>query len=156
MKLGRDFADLLDCLDRHGVEFLVVGGYATSVYAMPRYTKDLDIWVRASPSNGQRIISALQEFGFGNLGLTVQDFASPDTIIQLGYEPNRVDLLTELKGLEFDPCYGRAKRFQIEPGLSIPLIAREDLLRNKRAVGRPQDLADIAAIEARPEPSFED
>ncbi len=151
MQLGRDFTELLDCLCRHGVEFLVVGGYATAVYAVPRYTKVLDLWVRASLGNGQRIVSALHEFGFSSLGLTAQDFERPDTIIQLGYEPNRVDLLTGLKGLDFDSCYPRARRFELDPGLIIPLIARDDLLANKRAVGRPQDLADIAAIEARPE-----
>ncbi len=154
MRLSRDFRDLLLLRYEHEVEYLVVGGYATSVYAKPRYTKDIDIWVCPSLENGSRIVAALDAFGFGSLGLTQKDFASLDTIVQLGYEPNRIDLLTELAGLSFAECYARRERFRLDSQLIVSLISRQDLLLNKRAVGRPQDLADVAAIESSPEPRF--
>ena len=151
MQLSSDFRDFLALLGKHHVQYLVVGGYATSVYARPRYTKDIDIWLQCSPDNGQRVVNVLHDFGFGSLGLQTKDFAQPDTIVQLGYEPNRIDLLTELKGLDFDPCYLRKQQFKLDHDLEIALISRKDLLINKRAVGRPQDLADVAAIEALPD-----
>lgn len=156
MQLGRDFTDLLECFSKHQVEYLIVGGYATSVYARPRYTKDLDVWVRPSQENAHKILASLSDFGFGSLGLQVEDFSTAESIVQLGREPNRIDILTALKGVEFDSCYARAKWFGLESKLRVSLIARSDLLINKRAVGRPQDLADVAAIESHPEPIFEE
>lgn len=91
MKLSQDFKDLLALLNTHAVRYLVVGGYATSVHAVPRYAKDIDSWLDRSPENAQALLSALDVFGFGSLGLQVTDFVADESILQLGYEPNRVD-----------------------------------------------------------------
>lgn len=151
MKLSKDFQDLLVLLNQHSVRYLVVGGYATSVHAVPRYTKDIDIWVERSPENAKALIAALQAFGFGSLGLTPDDFQADDTIVQLGYEPNRVDLLTSLKGVEFAPCYQRRLEAEVE-GIQVPFIASSDLISNKAAVGRSQDIADIEQLKRYLEP----
>lgn len=133
-------------LERHGVKYLVVGGIAVAVHGTPRYTKNLDIWVECSPDNAGRIVAAIAAFGLDSLGLTPQDFLEPDIVIQLGYEPNRIDLLTTLTGVTFADAY--PKRVLVDVGeLSIPIIDRESLLANKRALGRPHDLDDAKGIE---------
>jgi len=119
----------------------VVGGYAVALHGHPRYTKDLDVWIESSPENANNIIRALDEFGFGSLGLKPDDFLQPDQIIQLGYPPNRIDILTTLKGLEFEECYATKVDVDIQ-GLDIYLIDIESLKKNKIATGRPKDLAD--------------
>ena len=108
--------------------------------------KDLDIWLQRSPENADALLSALHDFGFGSLGLKVDDFQADDTIIQLGYEPNRVDLLTSLKGVEFGPCYQRRFEAEVE-GIPMPFIAVEDLITNKSAVGRSRDIADVEQLQ---------
>ena len=151
MKLSQDFQDLLVLLNQHSVRYLVVGGYATSIHAVPRYTKDIDIWVERSPENAKALLAALHAFGFGSLGLTADDFQTDDTIVQLGYEPNRVDLLTSLKGVEFASCYERRLEAEVE-GIQVPFIASPDLISNKTAVGRSQDIADIEQLKQYLEP----
>ncbi len=151
MKLSRDFQDLLSLLNAHSVRYLVVGGYATSIHAVPRYTKDIDIWLERSQKNAEALLSALHAFGFGSLGLTSDDFQADDTIVQLGYEPNRIDLLTSLKGVEFAPCYERRLEVEVE-GILLPFIASPDLISNKAAVGRSQDIADIEQLKRYLEP----
>ncbi len=146
MKLSQDFQDLLVLLNQHSVRYLVVGGYATSIHAVPRYTKDIDIWVERSPENAKALLAALHAFGFGSLGLTPDDFQADDTIVQLGYEPNRVDLLTSLKGVEFAPCFERRLEAEVE-GILVPFIASCDLISNKTSVGRSQDIADIEQLK---------
>jgi hypothetical protein len=124
----------------------VVGGYAVAFHGHPRYTKDLDVWVDLSPDNAHRIIAALKNFGFGSLGLKPEDFLERDQIIQLGYPPNRIDLLTTLEGLKFGNCYKARVEAEIQ-GLRINFIDIENLKKNKRATGRPQDLADAENLE---------
>jgi hypothetical protein len=97
--LGKDVRELLQLLDKHEVRFLIVGGFAVAAHGFPRYTKDLDVWLECSDTNATRILAALSEFGFADLGLTTNDFTTPDLVIQLGDEPNRVDLLTGLTGV---------------------------------------------------------
>ncbi|MGE0487665.1 MAG: hypothetical protein AB7S38_00470 [Vulcanimicrobiota bacterium] len=145
MKLGADFRDLLELLNNHGVRYLVAGGYATSVHSVPRYTKDLDIWLEATPENAHRTLAALTDFGFGGLGLEEPDFTAEDRIIQLGYEPNRVGLLTSLKGLDFTSCYPRRLVVELD-GLEVGFLSARDLITNKEAVGRLQDLADVEQL----------
>jgi hypothetical protein len=146
--LTRDFQDLLSLLDQHGVRFMIVGGYAVAAHGHPRYTKDLDVWVDASAENGARIVAALEEFGFGDLGLTAADFCETGAVIQLGHEPGRVDLLTSVSGVAFEDAF--ATRELVRFGeLSVPVIDRHSLMLNKRASGRPQDLADVARLEKR-------
>lgn len=142
MNVSKDFEELFALLRKHGVEFVIVGGYAVSFHAKPRYTKDIDIAVRATRENAQRILDALGDFGFGTLGLVVEDFLPTDAIVQLGVPPNRIDLLTGLSGVSFDAiwehrCEGKFGHVDVD------YISREDLIANKESVGRPQDLLDV-------------
>ena len=145
MKLSQDFKDLLTLRNKHSVRYLVVGGYATSIHSVPRYTKDIDIWLERSPRNAKSVLKVLHEFGFGSLGLKSDDFQADDTIVQLGYEPNRVDLLTSLKGVEFSDCYERRLEAEVE-GIELPIISVQDLISNKSQVGRSRDIADIEQL----------
>lgn len=146
MELDRDFSEFIEsCID-HEVRFLIVGGYALAAHGHPRFTKDLDVWVLVDPANARRIIEALDDFGFGSLGLTPDDFVEDDTIVQLGYPPKRIDIITSATGVDFDLCWHR--RVEITIGhVTVPFISADDLIANKRAAGRPQDLADVAALE---------
>jgi hypothetical protein len=146
VQLGKDFRDLLEILNRHQVRYLVVGGFAVAVHGTPRYTKDLDIWVEVSPDNAARIIEVLDEFGFASLGLRAEDFLDPDVVIQLGYEPNRIDFLTTLTGVDFAEAYPARISITIS-GIVVPLIDRASLIANKRALGRPHDLDDAKDLD---------
>ena len=144
--LSKDFIEFIELLNAHNVRYLVVGGYAVALHGHPRYTKDLDVWIELSPKNAENIINALEEFGFGSLGLTPEDFLERDQIIQLGYPPNRIDILTTLKDIQFNDCYKEKVEIQIQ-GIKINFIDLENLKLNKRATGRPQDLADAENLE---------
>jgi predicted nucleotidyltransferase len=124
------------------VEYLIVGGYAVGIYGHPRYTGDLDIWLNATPENAIRIIKAVNLFGFSSFGLTPDDFTKEDNVIQLGYPPLRIDLLTQIDGVTFDGCYANAKKVDIE-GLSVNFIGYQDLIKNKKRTGRLKDIDDI-------------
>ena len=146
MILSPDFRDFIGSLNDSGVHYLVVGGYAVALHGHPRYTKDIDVWIERSEANAARIVQALEAFGFGSLGLSVEDFLVEDQIIQLGYPPNRIDILTTLPGVEFDVCY--ASRVEVTADeLTVPFIALDDLRKTKRASGRLQDLADLENLE---------
>jgi len=145
MNLNRDFQEFVELFVAHDVEFLIVGGYALAVHGYPRYTKDLDVWVWLGPENAQRIINAIEDFGFGNLGLTAADFQEPDVMVQLGHEPQRIDILTYASGLEFPDAY--KNRVYITIGnVQVPFISVDDLRTNKLATGRPRDIADAADL----------
>lgn len=143
--LNRDFKEFAELLNARGVEYLVVGGYALAAHGHPRYTGDIDFWVSPAPDNIDRLLAALNEFGFGSLGLTVTDFTD-DSVIQLGVAPRRIDLLTRIDGVEFDACWHRRETMQVD-GLPLNFIGLEDFKANKRAVGRMKDLADLEALE---------
>ena len=140
--LSRDFREFIESLNASNVRYLVVGGYAVALHGYPRYTKDLDIWVEPSVPNAQNVLNALFNFGFGSLDITTADFTEEDNIIQLGYPPNRIDLITSLKGLDFVACYPYRVKVEIQ-GVLIQFIDLENLKINKKALGRPQDLADL-------------
>jgi predicted nucleotidyltransferase len=144
--LNPDFKEFLQSLNDNSVRYLVVDGYAVAIHGYPRYTKDIDIWVELAPENAVRIIDALQEFGFGSLGLNEQDFLEADTIIQLGYPPRRIDLITTLPGVDFNTCYDMKVIVDID-GIPVSFIDLESLKKNKRAAGRAQDIADIENLE---------
>ena len=144
--LSKDFREFIELLNGHEVRYLVVGGYAVALHGYPRYTKDLDIWIELSPENADNVIKALEEFGFGSLGLKPEDFLESEQIIQLGYPPNRIDILTTLKQIKFEDCYKEKVMVDIQ-GLKINFIDLENLKQNKRATGRPQDLADAENLE---------
>jgi hypothetical protein len=105
--LSKDFKEFLELLNENNVKYLVLGGYAVAFHGHPRYPKDIDVWIELSPDNANNIMNALKEFGFGSLGLKTEDFLESDQIIQLGYPPNRIDILTTLKSLKFDPIAQR-------------------------------------------------
>ncbi|MEZ6062192.1 MAG: hypothetical protein R3C19_17775 [Planctomycetaceae bacterium] len=142
MDLAPDFKEFVALLNKHEVRYLVVGGYAVAFHGHPRYTKDLDVWLDATADNATRVLNALDEFGFGELQLAVDDFLVPGFVIQLGRPPNRIDMLTSLKGVDFSECYER--RVACRAGeIETDFLDLESLKRNKRAVGRLQDQADL-------------
>ncbi len=145
MQLDKDFSEFVSLLNAHSVRFLVVGGYALAAHGLPRYTGDFDTWIWLDPDNARRVLDALEEFGFAGLGITEDDFARRDSIVQLGYPPHRIDLLTSIDGVDFENAWPRRLEVEFANG-TIGFIGREDLLANKRAAGRPQDLADIARL----------
>ena len=123
--LSKDFKEFVELLNAHEVRYLLVGGYAVAFHGHPRYTKDLDVWIELSQENADNILKALDKFGFGSLGLKSGDFLESDQIIQLGYPPNRIDILTTLKGLKFEDCYN-AKVEVVIQGLKINFIDLEN------------------------------
>ncbi|MBI2374197.1 MAG: hypothetical protein HYV07_09370 [Deltaproteobacteria bacterium] len=149
MELPDDFKDLLLALSDTGADFVVVGGHAVAFYGHPRATKDLDVLVRASEDNAVRVYRALARFGapINAFEVTVEDFAKYDGVLQIGVPPLRVDILTSISGVTFRRARRGASGFDLE-GRRIPVIGRAALIANKRAAGRPQDLADVAALEA--------
>lgn len=143
--MNSDFSDLLQCLNSCQAEYLVVGGYAVIAYAEPRFTKDLDVWVRPTAENAERVYRALAEFGAPLSGLTVQDLATPGLVYQIGVPPVRVDILMSVDGVDFDEAW--PGRGWINFGeVSGWVIGREALIKNKLASGRPQDLLDAENI----------
>jgi predicted nucleotidyltransferase len=146
MQFDRDFKEFLGCLTAHDVRFLVVGGYAVAFHGHPRYTGDLDLWVWTGAENAESLLTALGDFGFGSVGLVVNDFTEPGRVVQLGYPPVRIDLLTSIDGVEFEACFERRVEIVVE-GVPVPFIALDDLRRNKASSGRPQDIADLAALD---------
>jgi len=145
MEAQPDFRELLALFNECGVDYMIVGGYALAYHGAPRFTGDLDLWVRPDRGNADRILVALDRFGFGSLGLKASDFTEPDNVIQLGFPPVRVDIMTSLTGLTWDDA--AAHRVEGEYGdLRVPFIGRDQFVANKRALGRARDLADLEAI----------
>lgn len=151
MELSPDFQEFVRSFVEHDVQFLIVGGYALAAHGHPRYTKDLDVWVWPDPSNAERVVGALAAFGFGELGLTASDFRDPDVVVQLGREPQRIDILTFADGLHFEEAFARRVVVDLG-GVAVPVISVDDLRTNKLATGRLRDLADAAELlpEASP------
>ena len=146
MIFSPDFKDFFASLNKARVRYLVVGGYAVALHGHPRYTKDVDIWVGLDEENARRLVQAIEDFGFGSLDLAADDFLVPDRIVQLGYPPSRIDLLTTLPGVAFEACYPSAVEVTID-GLTVTFIDLENLRTNKRASGRHQDLADLDNLQ---------
>lgn len=143
-----DFKELLSVFNAHRVKYLIVGGYAVSFHAQPRATKDIDILVKAGAVNAKAIYAALTEFGAPLKGLTAESFAESASFFRIGREPVAVDLLSEIPGVDFDGAWERRVEGVIDParGLVVHFISRDDLIAAKTAAGRPQDMADVAAI----------
>jgi hypothetical protein len=149
METQQDFRELLELFNARGVEYLVVGGYALAFHGAPRYTGDLDVLVKPDAGNAARIVAALEEFGFGSLGLGTADFTLPDRVVQLGVPPVRIDLVTSITGVDWERASAGsvAGRFG---NVVVRYISREDFIANKRATGRHKDLADIEALGEEP------
>lgn len=145
MELSPDLSELLGLFRTHNVEHVVIGAYALAFYGAPRFTGDLDILVEAGQENAERIMAALDAFGFGATGLTAGDFMGPDQIVELGHPPARVDVLTSITGVGWEEVAAGAVDGEMG-GVAVRFIGRPELIRNKRALGRHKDLADIEAL----------
>ena len=145
--MNPDFRDMLSALCDENVEFLVVGAYALAAHGLPRATGDIDIWIRRSPRNAQRIWRALERFKAPRSNLTTEDLTTPNIVFQIGVAPRRIDILTSIDGVEFDEAWPERNEIEVA-GQRFGVIGRDHLLKNKKALGRPQDLADVARLES--------
>ncbi len=145
MEVQPDFRDLLALLNEHKVEYLIVGGYALAFHGAPRFTGDIDVFVRPTPENAVRILDALAVFGFRFANLTADDFQNPNNVVQLGVPPVRIDIITSISGVSWEEAE-TAK----EPGtfgdVTVCYIGRREYIKNKRSAGRKKDLADVEAL----------
>jgi len=145
MEIYPDFLELFELFNAHSVEYLIVGGYALAFHGAPRNTGDIDVWVKPDKNNANRIVDALDAFGFGSLNLSANDFTHPDQIIQLGYSPMRIDLMTSISGVSWD----EANKNKV-PGnyglIKVNFIGLNEFIKNKKATGRLQDLADLERL----------
>jgi len=147
MKAEKDFRDFIALLNRHDIHYLIIGGFAYSFYAEPRFTKDIDILTEQSIENAKKILKALKGFGFTDIGLTEKDFLETGQVIQLGVAPVRIDILTSIKGVDFSSFW--ENRVVGRYGdIDVFFISKQDLIRCKQASGRKQDLADIEKLES--------
>jgi len=145
MEIQKDFKELLELFNTHKVEYLIVGGYALAFHGAPRFTGDIDLLVKADSENAKRILSALEDFGFGSLELSEADFTSQNNVIQLGAPPVRVDIMTSLTAIGWEKAH--ADKVQGNYGdTPTYFISKADFITNKRALGRKKDLADLEAI----------
>ncbi|MEZ4963482.1 MAG: nucleotidyltransferase [Saprospiraceae bacterium] len=146
MTLDKDFREFIGLLNEHEVKYLVIGGYAVNFHGYPRYTRDIDFWIWLTDENIRNLLEAIQAFGFGSLGLTTEDFSDPENIIQLGYEPYRIDLLVDVEGVDFEECYARKSDVEIDE-TKVSFMSLQDLIEAKKTAGRLQDLADAQQLE---------
>jgi len=142
MKINKDFEEFFGLLNKNKVDYLIVGGYAYAIHAEPRFTKDIDIFLRITDLNASAIMQTLRDFGFGELDISKQDFLKKNQIIQLGYPPNRIDLLTSVSGITFEKAWQNkvSGKFGEVP---VFFIGKEELKKNKKATGRKTDLNDL-------------
>lgn len=145
LELPNDFKEFLKLLRAHGVEYLLIGGYAVGVHGRPRFTNDLDIWVALAPVNARRVVEALKEFGFEDPGLSVDLFLKPDSIVRMGVEPVRIEIATAISGVEFQECYRERVDTELD-GVAVSVINLHHLRINKLASGRSKDLADLEIL----------
>ena len=145
MNIHPDFKGLLELFNKNLVSYVIVGAYALAQYGVPRYTGDLDILVEPEPDNADRIINALNEFGFGSLELTAEDFYRADTVVQLGVPPVRVDVLTGITGVSWQEIW-KGKQSGNYGDLEVYYLGKVQFIKNKRALGRKKDLADLEAL----------
>lgn len=146
MRLNRDLREFLELLNARGVDYIVVGAHCLAFHSRPRYTGHLDVLVRPSKGNAAALVTLLEEFGFPGSKFTPIDFAEGDQVIQLGRAPNRIDLLTTLTGVTNANAFAGKVAADID-GVPVFILGKKELIQNKRAVGRPQDLADLAELE---------
>ena len=139
---SQDFREFIELLIKNKAEYMIVGGYAVGIHGHPRYTGDLDIWLNPTPQNADLILKSVNDFGFSSFKLNQADFTKPGNVIQLGYPPLRIDLLTEIDGVTFEECFKNLKEVIIDD-LHVNFIGYDDLLKNKKESGRPRDIDDI-------------
>ena len=142
--LPKDFKEFFELLNKHGVKYLVIGGYAVVYHGYVRSTNDIDIWVDIDPGNINDLLKVLDEFGFSSLNITSSDF-QPNRIIQLGYPPHRIDLITSPAGVDFATCYA-ARECVLIDDIHINFIDLSNLIKAKLASKRTRDLADVEEL----------
>jgi hypothetical protein len=145
MPLHPDWKEFLELLNSNEVEYLIVGAHARAFHGVPRYTRDLDIFVRISPANAIRLEQTLRAFGFASTGLAADDFLVPGRVIQLGVEPYRIDLLTSISGVEFGDAWSDRVAGELD-GVPVSFLSVRAFRQNKLAAGRPKDFADLADL----------
>jgi len=145
--LTKDMKDLIRAFNAHGVEYLLVGGYAFGVHAQPRATKDIDLFIRADARNSDAVFRALCQYGAPLGGLTAKDFRDAKTGVQIGVPPNRIDILQQISGVTFDEAWKDRVNAMIEGDTPTYVISRQNLIKNKLAAGREQDLLDVKQIQ---------
>jgi hypothetical protein len=148
MPLNKDWREFIELLNSNGVDYLVVGALAVAFHGFPRYTGDLDLLVRPTEDNAERVLRALSEFGFGKLGIQAADLSSPGVVVQLGVVPNRIDLLTAISGVSFEEAWATHSEAELE-GIATHFIGRGALIRNKEQTGRAKDLGDAEELRKR-------
>ena len=144
----QDYLELLQCLNDNKVKYLVIGGYAVIQYAEPRYTKDIDIWVEASVVNAKKLLKALKTFGAPIANLSVEELSIPGLVYVFGIPPVRVDILNRVSGGKFELAW-KVKNVVALEGIKVNFVSQSDLIKMKKATGRPQDLADIASLQKK-------
>jgi predicted nucleotidyltransferase len=145
--LNKDYKEMLECLLEESVRFLLVGAYAVAVHGFPRATKDIDFFVWATPDNAANLMRALTRFGAPLHDISEADLSSEGTVFQIGNSPRRIDIITNISGVTFEQAYANKATILIE-GMEVPVISLEDLIANKRASARLQDLADVEKLES--------
>jgi len=145
--MNKDFQDILRAFNAYKVKYLVIGGYAFGVHLEPRTTKDIDLWIRTDRENAKAVFQALADFGAPIAGMTPDDFMD-GTIFQMGQSPERIDILQQVSGLDFDSAWENRLEGFIDPDTPALVISRDDLIRNKLASGREQDLLDVKKLRA--------
>lgn len=146
MEISQDWKEWLESLNANQVEYVIIGGLAVGHHGWVRYTKDMDMLIHAEHENIKRLIRALEDFDFGSIGLRVEDFENPDDVVQLGVEPNRIDLLTAVEGADWNEIKSDRSPGNLG-GVPTYFIGLKTLLKVKRATGRPEDLGDVSRLE---------
>ena len=152
MTLDPDFEDFIQFLNQYEVDYMIVGGYAMAFHGSPRYTGDLDIWIDISESNAEKILLVIQAFGFSSLGFKKEDFLKENLINQIGYPPLRIDILTNIDGIDFKEAYTQKQVIEIED-LKANYIGLRDLIQNKKTSGREKDIIDVKTLQKKQKPS---
>jgi hypothetical protein len=147
MALSKDWKEFLELLNSRGVDYVIIGAYSLALHGRPRYTGDLDILVRSTPENARLLVDILNAFGFADSGFKERDFLKARQLIQLGRAPTRIDLLTSISGVSSEDAFATKVLAELD-GIPVSILGRDALIRNKRAVGRPQDLADVDVLES--------
>lgn len=144
-KLNQDFLEFIKLLESNQVQYLIVGGYAVGIYGFPRYTGDIDFFVAVREDNAAKLLAVFDQFGFGGIGLKVDDFLQENFVIEIGREPQKIQVLTGIDGVSFEECYNRRLVVDYD-GQKMKYIGLDDLLKNKRASGRAKDLIDVQEL----------
>ena len=143
MILFQDFKKFIQLLNKHKVKYLLVGGYAVSLYSRPKSTQDIDIFIEKSIKNANKILKVLDEFGLASLGITVNDLTTKDRVVQLGVSPLRIDLMTSIEGVDFSSAFKKRTKIKYWDIKDVSFISYEDLITNKKTVGRKKDIEDL-------------